>query len=262
MRVESKGFTLIEMVVTIVIGSIIVLGIAGYVQVGVKGFVDANSRQRIQTQAQFVLEKLSREIRHAVPNSFRITNSGGSECLEFVPTYNSGYYFEKPGTSNLLFVTGEQVPGGTIKSAENLRLVINPTRYEDLFNPPIGTVSWNSFSIGSDLPIQTNDGEGNAQYYSFALPLPLASQSIAARIYLYKPDSVIRYCIVQPVLPSHSGLLTRNGVTVENIESSQSAFNYTNTGLQLGGIVYLKFAFKQNDEVSVYQQDVQVLNVP
>ncbi|TOO24176.1 prepilin-type cleavage/methylation domain-containing protein, partial [Vibrio parahaemolyticus] len=78
----------------------------------------------------------------------------------------------------------------------------------------------------------------------------------------YKPDSVIRYCIVQPVLPSDSGLLTRNGVTVENIESSQSAFNYTNTGLQLGGIVYLKFAFKQNDEVSVYQQDVQVLNVP
>ncbi|TON64259.1 prepilin-type cleavage/methylation domain-containing protein, partial [Vibrio parahaemolyticus] len=52
------------------------------------------------------------------------------------------------------------------------------------------------------------------------------------------------------------------GVTVENIESSQSAFNYSNTGLQLGGIVYLKFAFKQNDEVSVYQQDVQVLNVP
>ncbi|TON75356.1 prepilin-type cleavage/methylation domain-containing protein, partial [Vibrio parahaemolyticus] len=106
------------------------------------------------------------------------------ECLEFVPTYNSGYYFEKPGTSNLLFVTGEQVLGGTIKSAENLRLVINPTRYEDLFNPPAGTASWNSFSIDSDLPIQTNDGEGNAQYYSFALPLPLASQSIAARIYL------------------------------------------------------------------------------
>ncbi|TON75244.1 PilW family protein, partial [Vibrio parahaemolyticus] len=66
MKVESKGFTLIEMVVTIIIGSIIMLGIAGYVQVGVKGFVDANSRQRIQTQAQFVLEKLSREIRHAV----------------------------------------------------------------------------------------------------------------------------------------------------------------------------------------------------
>ncbi|EJE4705593.1 prepilin-type N-terminal cleavage/methylation domain-containing protein [Vibrio parahaemolyticus] len=262
MKVESKGFTLIEMVVTIVIGSIIMLGIAGYVQVGVKGFVDANSRQRIQTQAQFVLEKLSREIRHAVPNSFRITNSGGSECLEFVPTYNSGYYFEKPGTSNLLFVTGEQVAGGTIKSAENLRFVINPTRYEDLFNPPTGTVSWNSFSIDSDLSIHSDDGDGNAQFYSFALPLPLASQSIAARIYLYKPDSAIRYCIVQPVLPNDSGLLTRNGVPVEDIDASKSAFNYTNTSLQIGGIVYLKFAFEQNGEESVYQQDVQVLNVP
>ncbi|WP_337220318.1 PilW family protein, partial [Vibrio parahaemolyticus] len=60
---SQRGFTLIELVLAIVIGSIIMLGIAGYVQVGMKGYVDASSRQRIQTQAQFVLEKMAREIR-------------------------------------------------------------------------------------------------------------------------------------------------------------------------------------------------------
>ncbi|HAS6780468.1 TPA: prepilin-type N-terminal cleavage/methylation domain-containing protein, partial [Vibrio parahaemolyticus] len=56
---SQRGFTLIELVLAIVIGSIIMLGIAGYVQVGMKGYVDASSRQRIQTQAQFVLEKMA-----------------------------------------------------------------------------------------------------------------------------------------------------------------------------------------------------------
>ncbi|NMU26721.1 prepilin-type N-terminal cleavage/methylation domain-containing protein, partial [Vibrio parahaemolyticus] len=40
---SQRGFTLIELVLTIVIGSIIMLGIAGYVQVGMKGYVDASS---------------------------------------------------------------------------------------------------------------------------------------------------------------------------------------------------------------------------
>ena len=74
---KEKGFTLLELIITIVVGSIIMLGIAGYVQMGMKGFVDSASRQQVQTQAQFVLEKLSREIRHAVPYSFKV--EGG--CL-------------------------------------------------------------------------------------------------------------------------------------------------------------------------------------
>ncbi|MDW2110706.1 prepilin-type cleavage/methylation domain-containing protein, partial [Vibrio sp. 2089] len=52
------------------------------------------------------------------------------------------------------------------------------------------------------------------------------------------------------------------GTVVENIVADESQFDYTNVSLQTGGIVYLKFAFEQNGEVSTYQQDVQVLNVP
>jgi MSHA biogenesis protein MshO len=61
---------------------------------------------------------------------------------------------------------------------------------------------------------------------------------------------------------AHTNRLTRNGTVVENIVADESQFNYTNVSLQTGGIVYLKFAFEQNGEVSTYQQDVQVLNVP
>ena len=33
---KEKGFTLLELIITIVVGSIIMLGIAGYVQMGMK----------------------------------------------------------------------------------------------------------------------------------------------------------------------------------------------------------------------------------
>lgn len=57
---KVRGFTLIEMIVTIVIGSFIMLGIAGYVQLGMKGYADTIDRQRMQTQAQFVRENVTR----------------------------------------------------------------------------------------------------------------------------------------------------------------------------------------------------------
>ncbi|ELA9814497.1 prepilin-type N-terminal cleavage/methylation domain-containing protein [Vibrio parahaemolyticus] len=252
---SQRGFTLIELVLAIVIGSIIMLGIAGYVQVGMKGYVDASSRQRIQTQAQFVLEKMAREIRHAVPNSFAMTNTADESCLSFVPTLNSGYYFQEPTSNDLLFITGENVPGDTLKASEQIRFVINPTRYDDLIS---GAVS--NHLIDNDLALNGDDGNGNADFYRYILTTSLPSDSIAHRIYLYQLATKVEYCIVKTGVRSNR--LTRNGTVVENIVADESQFDYTNVSLQTGGIVYLKLAFEQNGEVSTYQQDVQVLNVP
>ena len=88
---KIRGFTLMEMIITIVIGSVIMLGIASYVRLGFKGYSDTIDRQRLQTQAQFVIEKMSREIRHAVPNSFLIKDDE-KNCLTFVPIEYSGFY--------------------------------------------------------------------------------------------------------------------------------------------------------------------------
>ncbi|BBL90039.1 prepilin-type cleavage/methylation domain-containing protein [Vibrio rotiferianus] len=249
---KEKGFTLLELIITIVVGSIIMLGIAGYVQMGMKGFVDSTSRQQVQTQAQFVLEKLSREIRHAVPYSFKVEG----DCLRFVPILYSGTYYQ-PSVKVVRFVTGETVPnGGTLNASDNLRFVINPSRYEDL------TSNTESFAITPSLPLlgQAASAPADRNYYEYTLPAGvshLPSQSIANRLYIYTLGAEVNYC-----LNSTTNMLTRNGVPVESIVAADSAFNYENTSLQVGGIVYLKFAFEQNDEVSVYQHDVQVLNVP
>ncbi|MDG2932966.1 MSHA biogenesis protein MshO, partial [Vibrio parahaemolyticus] len=48
----------------------------------------------------------------------------------------------------------------------------------------------------------------------------------------------------------------------DSVDISVSDMHYLEPTLQRGGIVHINLEFTQNGERSVYQQDVQVLNVP
>ena len=233
---KIRGFTLMEMIVTIVIGSVIMLGIAGYVRLGMKGYSDSIDRQRLQTEAQFVLEKMSREIRHAVPNSFHEPETG---CLEFVPIRYSGFYALT--TNDIQFLIGNDSNLNEIPN--NSRMVINPTRYEDLSS------STQSVEVGG---LKKN---GDAFTISGAAS-SLGATSVSSRHYIYQEGSEISYCF-------KNDQVLRNQVLVsENVLTAESNMHYVEPTLQRGGIVYLDLVFEQDGERSAYQQDVQVLNVP
>lgn len=234
---KARGFTLIEMVVTIVIGSTIMLGIAGYVQLGMKGYADTIDRQRIQTQAQFVLEKMTREIRHAVPNSFYVPESG---CLEFVPIEYSGFYLFT--SNNIEFLVGNDSALNPIPA--DRRIVINPSRYEDL-QPP----SSQYIDIGG----LAKTGEA---FVISGAASSIGGSSVSGRHYIYKDDSEVRYCF------EHNQVLRNNVVVADSVDTSASSMDYDEPTLQRGGLVHINLEFLQNGERSVYQQDVQVLNVP
>lgn len=236
---KARGFTLVEMVVTIVIGSIIMLGIAGYVQLGMKGYADTIDRQRIQTQAQFVLEKMTREIRHAVPNSFHVP-VGAPNCLEFVPIEYSGFYTLTG--NDVEFLLGNDASRSEIPP--NRRMVINPSRYEDL-----SASSAQSLDVSG---MTKNEG----RFVVSGAASSIGGTSISSRHYIFQDNSEVRYCF-------DSNRVTRNDITVaENIDTSTSRMHYLEPTLQRGGLVHINLAFLQDGERSVYQQDVQVLNVP
>ncbi|MGR3237827.1 PilW family protein [Vibrio vulnificus] len=228
---SSRGFTLVEMVLTLIVGSILVLGIAGFVELGTKGYADSVDRQRIQTQAQFVLEKLSREFRHAVPNSF----GDSGNCLSFYPIVYSGFYAVEGNDIRFLIGNTNVTP----PLANGLSLVINPSRQQDLVS--------DSFDVSGLI----ND-EG---YFAVSnQAASLESNSINRRYYIFNANGRVEYCFT-------AGRISRNGVQVADSVSAAS-FNYLEPTLQRGGLVHIKLTFTQNDESSHYQQDVQVLNVP
>ncbi|EIV8497139.1 PilW family protein [Vibrio vulnificus] len=228
---RARGFTLVEMVLTLIVGSILVLGIAGFVELGTKGYADSVDRQRIQTQAQFVLEKLSREFRHAVPNSF----SDSGNCLSFYPIVYSGFYAVEG--NDIRFLIGNT--NATSPLANGLSLVINPSRQQDLVS--------DSFDVSG-----LTNGAGYFAVLNQAASLE--SNSINRRHYIFNANGRVEYCFT-------GGRISRNGVQVADSVSAAS-FNYLEPTLQRGGLVHIKLTFTQNDESSHYQQDVQVLNVP
>ncbi|HAS6340564.1 TPA: prepilin-type N-terminal cleavage/methylation domain-containing protein [Vibrio vulnificus] len=228
---SSRGFTLVEMVLTLIVGSILVLGIAGFVELGTKGYADSVDRQRIQTQAQFVLEKLSREFRHAVPNSF----SDSGNCLSFYPIVYSGFYAVEGNDIRFLIGNTNVTP----PLANGLSLVINPSRQQDLVN--------DSFDVSG-----LTNGAGYFAVLNQAASLE--SNSINRRHYIFNANGRVEYCFT-------AGRISRNGVQVADSVSA-ATFNYLEPTLQRGGLVHIKLTFTQNDESSHYQQDVQVLNVP
>ena len=117
---KTRGFTLIEMVVTMIVGAILVMGIAGFVELGTKGYAQSVDRQRLQTQAQFVLEKMTREVRHALPNVF----VSDGLCLSFYPIIESGFY--AVSGSDIHFIVGDE--NATTDDLSDKQLVINPTQ--------------------------------------------------------------------------------------------------------------------------------------
>lgn len=254
---KQKGFTLIEMIVTIVVAMFLFLGIAGFVQFGMKGYADSIDRQRLQTQAQFVLEKMSREIKHAVPNSFDVPVSIATQrCLSFYPIKFSGFYsydsVVRDGARTVDFLIGQDSPTlGT-----NDFMVVNPTRQSDLTENNSGQrISVNTTEV-------VPDPDNVHQFSRTGSEVSLDSESIANRHFIYDVNSLITYCLNTGTSET-GGFITRNGETVAaNIDAAESEFRYLEPSLHRGGLVHIKLRFSQSGEVSDYLHDVQVQNVP
>ncbi|MEZ9231128.1 prepilin-type N-terminal cleavage/methylation domain-containing protein [Vibrio amylolyticus] len=229
---KRNGFTLIEMIMTIIIGGILVLGIAGFIELGMKGYSDTVDRQRLQTQARFVLEKISREVRHSVPNSIEVTGTTDT-CLSFYPILYSGFYSVSSANNlSLSFLVGNDDPPATY---DDLFMIINPSQQSDFTNSGIAiALSGASTAI--------------------TLDQPLASESIANRHYIYK--DLVNYCF-----NSSTESISRGGVQVAD-SVADGSISYDAPTLQRGGVVHIDFTFEDDDETTSFQQDIQVLNVP
>ena len=86
---------MIELVIVIVLMSIISLAGVEVIRQSSEAQLTMSNRQAIGHSARLSVERLSREVRQALPGSVR-TNS---QCLEFIPIQVAGRYFSIPKDS-------------------------------------------------------------------------------------------------------------------------------------------------------------------
>ncbi|ROP14531.1 PilW family protein [Vibrio crassostreae] len=244
-----KGFTLIELILAIVVSSILLLGLANFTEVGVKGYFGTVERYRLQTEANFVIEKISREMRHAVPNLFPSAASSG--CVSFYPIVDSGFYVVSGADVNFLVSDSDS----DVQSLQNLSMVINPTRsYEEITNID------NVFPL-TNISQATGAGVSGAAFTLAGQASELVGGSVSNRHYIFDDDNPVEYCL------SGDKFLTRaNGgapvIISDKLDVAQSSLQYLPATVQQNGIVDLTLTFTVNGETTTFEQEVQVLNVP
>lgn len=248
----ARGFTLIEMVITMIVGSLLVLGITGFIELGSKGFAQGVDRQRMQTQARFAIEKLTREARHAVPNIF----VSDGNCLSFFPIIESGFY--AVSGSDINFIVGDTT--ASVSRLRDQQLVINPTQLlrpgEDLNNLD------NSFPLSSIEEVSDIAISG-ATFVIPAQATNLLGGSVANRHYITANERRVSYCITAQRITRAEGL---SGLALPLTDAADvlvdGMISYTPASVQHTGVVHIDLTFSQNGESTRFRQDVQVLNVP
>ncbi len=86
-----RGVTLIELAIVIAITGILAAMIAFFAQ-PVRSYIDASRRAALADAADTALRRIGRDVRLALPNSTRVTTSGGATYLEFMLVRTGGRY--------------------------------------------------------------------------------------------------------------------------------------------------------------------------
>lgn len=99
---RQSGFTLVEIIIVIAI-----MGIIGGLSTLIIGrsldaYAALERRENLQSSIRLAIERMSRELRHALPNSICVSNggtciTGAGSRFHFIPVIDSGRYQDKAG---------------------------------------------------------------------------------------------------------------------------------------------------------------------
>lgn len=87
---HSLGFTLIEVIAVIVVLSILATLGGKFVVESTKAYQSTQTKSRLINTSRQALERMSRQLRIALPYSVRLTNN--DMCIEFMPIASGGNY--------------------------------------------------------------------------------------------------------------------------------------------------------------------------
>jgi len=104
--IRQSGFTLIELIITIVIGGIVAAMTTSVLTLPINAYIDNSRRATLTDVAESALSRMQRDIRRALPNSVRISTDG--KTLELLHVVVGGRYrarYASDGSGDVLDFT-------------------------------------------------------------------------------------------------------------------------------------------------------------
>lgn len=277
--INTKGFTLIELVTVIIVLGVVSVGISGFIRTGVEIYTDSTDRDQLLGDSRFVVERINREIRMAVPNSVRVvTNSLNSiQCVEFVPSEWVSFYTSLsvlPDTStNATVVEWGNNPGGFVWQAGDFAIVYptnNNEVYDISLNKRIAITACIDDGGDSDCA-SADDPKGTSQ---LTLAATFDDYSPASRLYIAR--KTVSYCanangdIYRNEINSISntqeihetGTLMAENLKNDISQTDEAPFRVYEATLTRNSLVQISLSFDRNEEIINYNSEVHVPNVP
>lgn len=245
------GFTLVELIAVMVILSIIATIGVGFVVRATESYQSTQTRALLVNTARQSIERMTRQLRGALPYSVRLTNA--DQCLQFMPIAAGGNYFNTvPDQQN-------GAPPSAVIPSSPVSVDFGTARY-------VAIGAMNAEEIYGSSP------ESLANYAGGALELSSAKRwlrnSINKRFYLL--DDAQAFCLVGNELRFYSGInpqaanvtLTDSSDILARGIAGAGPFTLANGSENRNTRVTIALDFTGGGETINYTQRVLIRNVP
>jgi MSHA biogenesis protein MshO len=286
---RARGFTLIELVITIAVGSVVVAFMAMFIVMPMNAYTAQTRRATLVDESDSALRFMARDLRSALPNSVRTATSGSITALELLATADGARYQDNgPVATPALALDFTALDGAFATTVPFTRLTLpwSSTAYylsiynvgvpgADAYQPPTSQMANVITAAGTTITISAGAAP-NQNLVTLNPPFQFAYGSPEKRVYLvsgpvsYLCDTsagtLTRYTgyAIQSTEPTSAVALGAAGAASGLIASDVAAcsFTYQPGTPQRNALATLKVQVTQSGESVQLLNVVQVVNAP
>jgi MSHA biogenesis protein MshO len=263
---RARGFTLLEMVVSIVILGILSAAVAVYLQKPIEGYFDTTRRAQLVETADFALRRIARDLAMSLPNSVR--SSATEPALELLLTRSGGRYCNAadcgtplPGATASFSVIG---PAVNVANGDAVVIGNLPASGCDAYDTATANRRALNFAASNSTTIAFSGGTAfNSSCAETTRRFQIVVGAVTFGCFSGTLKRYTNYAVtvVQPSLATLEGTATQAALAT-NVDCATTSTIFDTTAIG-DGLVELRIRLKDasGESVNLYRQ-VKVDNAP
>lgn len=276
-QTKFRGFTLVELIIVVVLLAITGLFVFNYLGFGAQIFRDTSERDQLVSQSRFALNRLTSELRNAVPRSVRVSAADSQRCIEFMPILASSQYVRipRPGPPSVSNVPFTAIAPTTIDGLVGGYLLVYATTSQHIYGnatqrrkvvtnitPPTDNLVEISYSPSTffvtDSPVR--------RYYIGGMPISWCYDEASHGLYRFAGYGLLNnqpsFSSLQVSLATSSELMAEN--LYNDLTNSEFPFKVFEATLYRNSLIQFDWQFRRESAQEPLEilHEVYIPNVP